>query len=115
MNVVAEEWAKKLEKEAYLKQFKNKKLISHVKVMRDGEKTDDNGAELPSGQGFVEFTSPDLALFAVRYLNNLEIAARRGLIVDFSMEDQRQLFKRKEKIERWRTIAKENKASEEPM
>jgi RNA recognition motif-containing protein len=114
MNVVAEEWAKNLDKETYVKQYKNKKLISHVKVMRDGEKTDDNGAELPSGQGFVEFTNADLALFAVRYLNNLEIAARRGLIVDFSMEDQRQLFKRKEKIERWREIAKEKKANEEP-
>lgn len=44
----------------------------------------------------------------------MEIAARRGLIVDFSMEDQRALFKRKEKIDRWRQIAKENKANEEP-
>lgn len=87
MNVVAEEWSKTLAKEEYLKMYKNKKLLSHVKVMRDGEKTDDKGQETPSGQGFVEFTNPQLALYAVRYLNNLEIAARRGLIVDFSMED----------------------------
>lgn len=33
----------------------------------------------------------------------------RGLVVDFSMEDQRALFKRKEKIEKWRKIAKEIK------
>jgi hypothetical protein len=62
----------------------------------------------------VEFTKTELALFAVRYLNNLEIAARRGLIVDFSMEDQRALFKRKEKIERHRTIAKDKKENEVP-
>jgi RNA recognition motif-containing protein len=110
MNVVAEEWSKTLDKEDYLKMYKNKKLLSHVKVMKDSEKTDDQGNEMPSGQGFVEFTKPELALFAVRYLNNLEIAARRGLIVDFSMEDQRALFKRKEKIERWRSIAKDKKA-----
>ena len=89
MSVVAEEWAKTLDKTEYLKMYKNKKLLSHGKIMRDGEKQDEKGDELPSGQGFVEFTKPELALFAVRYLNNLEIAARRGLIVDFSMEDQR--------------------------
>jgi hypothetical protein len=89
MSVVAEEWAKTLDKEQYLKMYKNKKLLTHTKVMRDGEKQDEKGDELPSGQGFVEFTKTELALFAVRYLNNLEIAARRGLIVDFSMEDQR--------------------------
>jgi len=78
--------------------------------MRDEQKTDSlTGESLPSGQAFVEFTNPDLALFAVRYLNNMEIVAKKGLIVDFSMEDQRALFKRKEKIERWRKIAQEKK------
>lgn len=62
----------------------------------------------------MEFTKPELALYAVRYLNNLEIAARRGLIVEFSMEDQRALFKRKEKIERHRALAKEQKEKEAP-
>ena len=51
----------------------------------------------------------DLSMYAVRYLNNMEIVPTKGLIVDFSMEDQRALFKRKEKIERHRKIAKENK------
>lgn len=39
----------------------------------------------------------------------MEIVPKKGLIVDFSMEDQRALFKRKEKIERWRKIAKDKK------
>lgn len=42
----------------------------------------------------------------------MEILTGKGLIVDFSMEDQRALFKRKEKIERWRQIAKDNKKAE---
>ena len=47
--------------------------------MRDEQKTDSlTGESLPSGQAFVEFTNPDLALFAVRYLNNMEIVAKRA-------------------------------------
>jgi len=81
--------------------------------MRDEEKTDSlTGENLPSGQAFVEFKNEALALFAVHYLNNLEIVSNKGLIVDFSMEDQRALFKRKEKIERWRQIAKDKKLEE---
>lgn len=41
MQVVSEEWAKTLDKEEYLKLYKNKKLLSHAKVMRDGEKQDE--------------------------------------------------------------------------
>ena len=77
--------------------------------MRDEKEDKQTGEKLPSGQGFVEFSNEDLAYFAVRYLNNFEIVPTKGLIVDFSMEDQRALFKRKEKIERWRKIAQEKK------
>lgn len=45
----------------------------------------------------------------------MEIVTKKGLIVDFSMEDQRALFKRKEKIERWRKIAKEKKDDEDAI
>lgn len=56
--------------------------------MRDDAKTDVVGDSLASGQAFVEFRNEELALFAVRYLNNMEIAGKnRGLVVDFSMED----------------------------
>ena len=78
--------------------------------MRDDQKTDVvTNENLASGQAFVEFLNEDLALFAVRYLNNFEILKNRGLIADFSMEDQRALFKRKEKIERHRKLAKDTK------
>ena len=80
--------------------------------MKDEQKTDEKGEPLPSGQAFVEFTSTELAEYAVKYLNNMEIVPKKGLIVDFSMEDQRALFKRKEKIERWRQIAKDKKREE---
>lgn len=110
MRVVAEEWSKTLSNDEKRQLYTNKKLLAHVKVMRDEEKTDSvSGESLPSGQAFVEFKNEQLALYAVHYLNNLEIVGNKGLIVDFSMEDQRALFKRKEKIERWRKIANENK------
>tara|TARA_B110000285_G_C15111597_1_gene611455 strand:- start:332 stop:1138 length:807 start_codon:yes stop_codon:yes gene_type:complete len=113
MRVVAEEWSKTMTKEESIKNYRSKKLISHVKIMRDEQKTDaETNDALPSGQAFVEFTNEDLAMFAVRYLNNMEIVPKKGLIVDFSMEDQRALFKRKEKIERWRQIAKDRKREE---
>ena len=76
--------------------------------MKDGEKLDtDTGEALGNGQAFVEFISEDLAYYAVRYLNNYELVPGKVLSCDFSIEDQRALFKRKEKIERWRNIAKE--------
>jgi RNA recognition motif-containing protein len=88
MRVVADEWGKTLSEQAQKDHYKNKKLLSQLKVMKDDQKTDQVGESLASGQAFVEFRNADLALFAVRYLNNLEIAGKnRGLIVDFSMED----------------------------
>lgn len=110
MKVVADEWSKTLSAEDFKTHFKGKKLIKHAKIMKDQVKTDsETGDALGSGIGFVEFSNEDLALYAVRYLNNYEIVSSKGLIADFSMEDQRALFKRKEKIERWRTIASEKK------
>jgi RNA recognition motif-containing protein len=113
MVVVSKEWAKTLTKQEKKEKFTNKKLVTHTKIMRDEQKQDaETGNSLPSGQGFVEFSDEDLALYAVHYLNNLQVVATKGLIVDFSMEDQRVLFKRKEKIERWRKIAKEKREEE---
>ena len=71
------------------------------------------GESLATGQAFVELANESLALFAVRWLNNYELVPTKGLIADFSMEDQRALFKRKEKIERWRKIASDNKKEKE--
>lgn len=110
MKVVAEEWSKTLTPEDKKKLYKGKKLIVHAKIMKDLVKTDtESGEALGNGIGFVEYDNEELALFAVRFLNNYEIVSSKGLICDFSMEDQRALFKRKEKIERWRKIGKEKK------
>jgi len=43
-------------------------------VLRDAEKEDNDGktiTKLSSGLAFCEFSDPDVALYAVRYLNNL--------------------------------------------
>lgn len=37
--------------------------------------------------GFAELGSDKLALFAVRYLNNMELVNKKSLVVDFSLED----------------------------
>jgi len=44
--------------------------------------------------GFAEFGDEDLALFSLRYLNNMELVTGKGLIADFSLEDARALHKR---------------------
>ena len=72
----------------------SKKLIKQVKVLRDAEKhvqVDMNDKQnlgssykLASGLAFVEFADHEAALFAVRYLNNMQLT-NRGLIVDFCL------------------------------
>lgn len=57
---------------------------------------------MASGLGFAEFDDESLALFAIRYLNNMEIGGSRALIVDYSLEDVRALHKRDKRIERQR-------------
>jgi len=87
MLVVAKEWSKTLSSDDFKSKYHSKKLITHIKVMKDGEKTDEHGDPLASGQAFVEFRDEELAKYAVRYLNNYEVVPTKGLIVDFSMED----------------------------
>ena len=114
MKYVAEEWSKTLSPDLFKSLYKGKKTVLHIKIMKDGEKTDSNSGEsLGSGQGFVELSDASLALYAVHYLNNYELVPTKGLIVDYSMEDQRALFKRKQKIDRWRDIAKQRKEGDQ--
>ena len=49
MKVVAEEWSKTLSDDDRKTQYKNKKLIAQVKVMRDEEKKDQESESLASG------------------------------------------------------------------
>ena len=77
--------------------------MKQVKVLRDKEKLDvATGEKQASGLGFVEFEEPELALFAVRYLNNMELVEGKGLIVDFSLEDARALKKRGARMDKWK-------------
>ena len=77
---------------------KLKSLIKQVKVLRDQEKSEmDDGQKLvkmSSGLAFCEFSEPEVALYAVRYLNNLQLAGTRGLVVDFCLEDARKVHAR---------------------
>lgn len=107
-----------------------KKLIVQVKVMRDaakevhvdtsnpqqfrrGGQEEDLGTsqKLGSGLAFVEMTTPEAALFAVRYLNNMHLT-NRGLIVDFCLQDARKLHARTQKLEKHQRLAMEKKQEE---
>jgi len=62
---------------------------------------------LASGLGFAEFDDEDLALFALRYLNNMELVTNKPLISDFSLEDARALHQREVKFEKQKKLQKE--------
>ena len=100
MMVVIEEWLKVNGKEAANSKSQKKKYLKQVKILRDEQKLDANGDKLPSGLGFAEFDDESLALFAIRYLNNMELVPTKGLISDYSLEDARALHKREKRLER---------------
>ena len=87
---------------ASVKLPKLKTLIKQVKVLRDGEKTELDEqkqlVKLSSGLAFAEFSEPEVALYAVRYLNNMQLNGARGLVVDFCLEDARKLHARDQKL-----------------
>ena len=94
--VVIDEWLKQLSPEDKKDGLKRKKkYLKQVKILKDQEKVDvATGETLASGLGFAQFEDEDLSLFAVRYLNNMELVPNKGLVVDFSLEDARQIRKR---------------------
>lgn len=51
-------------------------------------------------------------MFAVRYLNNMELVTNKGLIVDFSLEDARQIRKRELKQDKQKKVFVEKKREE---
>jgi len=80
------------------KELRAKAAIRQVKILRDQEKTysAESGEvlKLSSGLAFGEFAEAKIATYAVRYLNNLQLGANRGLVVDFALEDARKMHKR---------------------
>jgi len=84
---------------------KPKLLIRQVKVLKDVDKTfvdpeTQKVTNFSSGLAFVEFSEPKISLFAVRYLNNMQLAGNRPLIVDFALNDARKVQKRAQKLEK---------------
>jgi RNA recognition motif-containing protein len=84
-----------------LNEAKKKKLITQVKILRDAERMDpETNEKAPSGLGFCQFGDEALALYAINYLNNIQLeggtkkGGYRGLIVDMSLEDSRINHKR---------------------
>jgi len=75
---------------------KIKSLIKQVKVLKDVDKTfvhpeTQEVTNFSSGLAFAEFSEAAISLFAVRYLNNMQLAGNRPLIVDFALDDARKV------------------------
>ena len=105
------------EHEKVTKLPKIKSLIKQVKVLKDVDKTfvdpeTQQVTNFSSGLAFVQFTDADIALFAVRYLNNMQLAGTRPLVVDFALDDARKLQKRQQKLEKHQRLAMEKKEAE---
>ena len=66
---------------------------------------------MSSGLAFAEFSDPAISLFAVRYLNNMQLAGNRPLVVDFALDDARKLQKRVQKLEKHQRLALETKTA----
>ncbi|CDW89490.1 ribosome biogenesis [Stylonychia lemnae] len=112
MMVVVEEWLKTVD-DKKLKEQNKKKFLKQVKILRDQEKIDtQSGDKLASGLGFAEFGDEELALYALRYLNNMELVTNKGLIADFSLEDQRAIHKREVKFEKQKKLNQDKKREE---
>ena len=73
-------------------------------MLRDEQKLTTEGEKLASGIGFAEFHSEELAQYALKYLNNMELVPKKGLIVDYSLEDQRALLKRQHKLDKQKKV-----------
>ena len=107
MMVVIGEWIKTKDPNAdtsLTTKSQKKKYLKQVKILRDENKVDQDGEKLPSGLGFAEFEDEALALFAIRYLNNMELTANKGLIADYSLEDARVIHKREQRFERIKKV-----------
>ena len=99
--LVISDFHKTLPEAPALAKIKAKKMLTQVKVLRDEEKLDQaTGEKAASGLGFAEFAEEDLANYAVRYLNNMELVQGKGIIADFALEDARVLHKREQRRER---------------
>lgn len=112
MMVVIEEWLKTKTPSAdssVTTKSQKKKFLKQVKILRDENKVDSDSNKLPSGLGFAEFDDEALALFAIRYLNNMELVANKGLIADYSLEDARVIHKREQRFERVKKVNLEKK------
>ena len=98
--LVVEEWLKTQADSKEKKDLlKHKKFVKQVKVLTHETKLNSaTGEKQSSGLGFAEFYDENITKFAIKYLNNMELVDKKGLIVDYSLEDQRAIHKR-EKIQ----------------
>jgi nucleolar protein 4 len=91
------------------------KLLPQLKVLEDKNKVDAAGKPKSSGIGFIEVGDHRLAMYFINNMNNfiMNNKNKKGLILDFSLEDHRKLLKRKQKIESLKKKLKEAKEGDD--
>ena len=86
------------------KEYKNKKLIKQIKILRE----DDDKSKCVA---FVECLNFDIAKFLIDNLSGITLneKSEKGLIIDFSLDDFRKRLSRERKLERIKDIKKKIK------
>ena len=86
------------------KEYKNKKLIKQIKLLRE----DDDKSKCVA---FVECLNFDIAKFLIDNLSGIILneKSQKGLIIDFSLDDFRKRLSRERKLERIKEVKKQIK------
>ena len=86
------------------KEYKNKKLIKQIKLLRE----DDDKSKCVA---FVECLNFDIAKFLIDNLSGITLneKSEKGLIIDFSLDDFRKRLSRERKLERIKEVKKQIK------
>jgi len=109
-----DDWVETLE-EKDKKGLKQTKLIHQYKILKDPNDLDEEGNPKSCKIGFIEVSDHRLGLYLIRNMNNFVVNPRtkRGIIMDFTLEDHRKLLKRKQKLESQHKKQKIEKESKE--
>jgi len=76
-------------------------LIKQIKIIRDPGRLDSKKVPRSKGYGFIEFKDPEIALTALRAVNNNPkyFSDSKRLIVEFALENSQALLKFKKSVE----------------
>lgn len=86
------------------KKYNKIKKIKQIKVLRDANQLDKDDEPKSKCVAFVEVCDVHIAKALINRLSNMKLNKRRGLIVEFALDDIRKLHKRQLKMGNKRTV-----------